>query len=556
MNDTHWIERLERNSRRSAQIVAVLVKYGLADWLRKIPANRIQEWLRDDHGQPIPDLSPPERIRLALTELGTTFIKLGQMLSTRPDVMGQQLAHELERLQSQTTPDPLRTAQATVRKELGGSVKNLFAHFEPEPFASASIAQVHHARLHSGEKVVVKIQKHGIEEAIEADLSIMADLAALAEKHAPDLKRYRPVALIKQFAQQLRGELDFTRERRNLETFRNNFAGDGSVYFPYPQAKLSSHRVLTMECLEGILISETAKLRTHASDLNEFARRGATMYLEMIFRDGFFHADPHPGNLMLLEGDVLGVVDAGMVQHLDEGLREKLVDVLLAASQGDAEALADSVWTLGSIPPAGSKEPLRSDLAEFLADYAGQSISEIQLSHALTSLTEIIRRNDIFLPPNVSLLLRMLIELEGTTQLLNPTFSLLDLIQPYCHKALARRFSPAQISRRLRRDAHIWHQLMHQLPQDLKDLLEQMRAGTLSVHLEHRRLDPVVNRLVRGLVASSLFLGSSLLWSMKAPPLIKGVSLFGVIGYVLALLIGLKLFRTIRRAEDLRSNGR
>jgi ubiquinone biosynthesis protein len=556
MNDIHWIERLERNSRRSAQIVAVLVKYGLADWLRRIPVGRMQEWLRHDHVRSIPDLSPAERIRLALTELGTTFIKLGQMLSTRPDLVGQELAHELEQLQSQTPPDPPRTVQATVRKELGDSVKSLFAHLEPQPFASASIAQVHHARLDSGEMVVVKIQKEGIEEAIEADLSIMADLAALAEKYAPDLRRYRPVALIKQLAQQLRGELDFTRERRNLETFRNNFAEDDSVYFPRPWAELSSRRVLTIEHLEGIPISQTAKLRAHASDLTEFARRGANIYLEMIFRDGFFHADPHPGNLMLLEGDVLGVVDAGMVQHLDEGLREKLVDVLLAASQGDAEALADGVWALGSIPPAGSKEPLRSDVAEFLADYAGQSISEIHLSHALTSLTEIIRRNDIFLPPAVSLLLRMVIELEGTAQLLNPSFSLLDLIQPYCQKALVRRFSPAQISRRLRRDAHIWRQLMHQLPHDLKDVLEQIRAGTLSVHLEHRRLDPFVNRLVRGLVASSLFLGSSLLWSMKAPPLIKGVSLFGVIGYVFALAIGLKLFRTVRRSENLRSNVR
>ena len=236
MNDTHWIERLERNSRRSAQIVAVLVKYGLANWLRKIPANRIQEWLQDDHRQSIPDLSPAERIRIALIELGTTFIKLGQMLSTRPDLVGQELARELGRLQTWTRPDPPRTAQATVKRELGRSVKTLFAHFEPEPFASASIAQVHHARLHSGEKVVVKVQKHGIEEAIEADLSILADLAALAEKHVPELNRYRPVALIRQFTQRLRGELDFTRERRNLETFRNNFAEDDSVHFPNPWA--------------------------------------------------------------------------------------------------------------------------------------------------------------------------------------------------------------------------------------------------------------------------------------------------------------------------------
>ncbi|HTO63460.1 MAG TPA: AarF/UbiB family protein, partial [Bradyrhizobium sp.] len=352
----------------------------------------------------------------------------------------------------------------------------------------------------------------------------------------------------------LRGELDFARELRNLETFRSNFAENDSVYFPKPWAELSSRRVLTMECLQGIMVSQTAQLRALVSDLDEFARRGATMYLEMIFRDGFFHADPHPGNLMLLEGDVVGVLDAGMVQHLDEGLRERLVDLLLAVSGEDAEAVADCVWALGSMPPTGSKELLRSDLSEFLTEYAGQSISQIHLGRVLTTLTEIIRRNDIFLPPGVSSLLRTLIELEGTAQLLTPTFSLIDLIQPYYHKALARRFSPKQISLRLRRDAHAWERLMRRLPHDLNDVVEKIHAGTLSVHLEHRRLDPVVNRLVRGLVASSLFLGSSLLWSTKAPPLIKGVSLFGVIGYLLALIIGLKLFRTVRRSENSSSN--
>ena len=549
MNHSHWIERLERNSRRSGQIIAVLAKYGLADWLRKIPVHRIQEWLRDDHGQPIPDLKTPERIRLALTELGTTFIKLGQMLSTRPDVVGEDLAHELEKLQSDTPPDTPRTAQATVRKELGRSVKTLFAHFEPEAFASASIAQVHYARLHSGEKVVVKIQKHGIEETIEADLSILADLAGLAENHA-DLKRYRPVALVEQFTQQLRGELDFTRERHNLETFCANFAEDYSVHFPKAYAELSSQRVLTMERLEGILFTHVAKIRAHVSDLNEFARHGATVYMEMIFRDGFFHADPHPGNLMLLEGDVFGVLDAGMVQHLDDETREKLLDVLLAVDRKDAESMAESVCALAATLPSGSKEGLRSDCTTFLDEYATQSIDKIRLSQPLTTFTNVVQRNDIFLPPNISLLVRMLIELEGTAQLLAPTFSLADVIKPYCEKALIRRFSPAQISRRLRRSVHIWHQLMHQLPRNLNDILEQISAGTLNVHLEHRRLDPVVNRLVRGLVSSSLFLGSSLLWSMKAPPLIKGVSLFGVIGYGLALIIGLKLLHTIRRSEN------
>ncbi|MCG3205787.1 MAG: protein kinase UbiB [Elusimicrobia bacterium] len=549
MNPSEVIDRVKRNSDRAGEIGAVMVKYGLADWLRKIPGERVKEWLTNDQGQPISDLTPHERIRLALTELGPTFIKLGQMLSTRADLVGQDLARELSSLQNQTPADSPRTAQSIIRKELGQSVDHLFAHFEPEPFASASIAQVHRARLHSGEKVVVKVQKNGIDEIIEADLSLLAELAALAEAHVSELKRVRPVALIAQFARTLRGELDFSRERRNLETFRENFAGDDTVRFPQSWADFSSPRVLTMERMNGILVSHPAKLKNHVSNIDEFARRGATVYLEMIFRDGFFHADPHPGNLMLLEEDRVGVLDCGMVQRLDDELHEKLVDVLLALHEADTEALTNAVWSLGSVPAQGSKQRLRPDLTEFLAQYRDQSINEVRLGQALTYMIEIIRRNDIVLPPAVSMLLRMLIELEGTAQLLNPRFSLMDLIQPYYKKALSRQFSPIQMTKRARSEARTWMQFMHRLPRDLSDMLERISAGTLSVPLDHRRLDPVVNRLVLAMVASSLFLGSSLLWSMKAPPLIRGVSLFGVIGYGLGILIGVRLFRRIQRSE-------
>ncbi len=543
-------ERLERNARRVGDIGAVLVRYGLADWLRKIPGKRIKQWLRDAEGQSISELSEPARIRLALTELGTTFIKLGQMLSTRPDLVGQELARELARLQSGTRPDPPGAARAIVQKELGQWPEALFAHFEPVPFASASIAQVHYARLQSGEEVVVKVQKEGIEGKIEADLSILADLAQLAERHVAELKPYRPAAVVRQFAKMLRDELDFTRELRNVEQFRRNFAGDDTVHFPRPWPECSSRRVLTMERIQGILVSQSEELHTLGIDVDGFARRGANMYLEMIFRDSFYHADPHPGNLMLLPGEVVGVLDCGMVQRLEEGLREEIEGVVLAVAHGDAEALADGVWNLGTAPPMGSRERLRSDLAEFVAEYTGQSINELNLRAALTSIIDIIHLNHVFLPPGVSLMLRTLVELEGTAQLLNPSFSLAEVIQPYYQKAMARRLSPKRLALRLQHGFRDWNRLVQALPRDLNEMLQRIRAGTLSVHVDHRRLDPVVNRLVLGLLTSSLFLGSSLLWSMNAPPLVRGVSLFGTIGYALAFIMGFRLLRAIRRSED------
>jgi ubiquinone biosynthesis protein len=273
------------------------------------------------------------------------------------------------------------------------------------------------------------------------------------------------------------------------------------------------------------------------------------MYLEMIFRDAFYHADPHPGNLMLLADQVVGVLDCGMVQRLDDDLREMIEDMLLALVRGDARALTDAVWGLCTAPPTGGRQQLGSDVAELVEDYVSESISSVQAGALMNGLTEIIHHNHLILPSGASMLLRMLAELEGTAKLLNPSFSLLQLIRPYAEKAMLRRVAPRRLWLQVERSGREWDRLLRALPRDLNDMLQAIRAGTLSVHLEHRRLDPVVNRLVVGMLTSSLLLGSSLLWSMHAQPLVGGVSLIGAIGYALAFVMGVSLFRTIKRSE-------
>ena len=546
--------RLDRHARRLRQIAGVAVRYGLADPLRKMPGRRMQQWLRGSAGQDIVDLAAPVRIRLALGELGTTFIKFGQMLSTRSDLVGEDLARELTRLQSDTPPDPPGVAETTIRQELGKAPDTLFAWFEPAPFASASIAQVHRARLHSGEDVVVKIQKDGIEAQIEADLGMLATLAQWAERSVAELKPYHPVAVVEQFTKMMRRELDFMREMRNIQQFRLNFAGDPTVHFPVPYPDLCTRRVLTMERLDGVLLSQFKPLPGPDPDTDEFVRRGANMYLEMIFRDSFFHADPHPGNLMCLADGVVGVLDCGMVQRLDDDLRDAIEDLLLAVGRGDARALTDAVWNLCTSPPTVGRRRLESDVADLLADYSEETLAQADIGGLLNSLSGVIHRNHVFLPPGAALLLRMLAELEGTTRLLNPSFRLAELVQPYAERAARRRFAPKRVWLQMERTARDWERLVRAIPGDLSDLVQGLRAGTLSVHLEHRRLDPVVNRLVLGLLTSSLLLGSSLLWSMHAAPVVGGVSLFGAVGYALAFMMGFKLLRTIRRSERPREN--
>jgi ubiquinone biosynthesis protein len=547
------IDRLERNARRVGEIVSVLAKYGLTDWLRSIPLTRLQEWLRSVEGQPIIELRAEERVRLALTELGTTFIKLGQMLSTRPDLVGPEMAQELSRLQSNTSADPAEVIRQTIQAELGKPPEELFAEFTAEAFASASIAQVHRARLPDGHLVALKVQKQGVETKVEADLAILAGLAELAQKHVPQSRNYEPVALVRQFRRSLLHELDFTHERRNLEEFSRHFADDDTVRFPQAYPEFSGRRVLTMDWLDGIPGGEAERLKASGVDLNEFARRGAQLYLAMIFRDSFYHADPHPGNLMLLPGGVVGVLDCGMTGRLDEGLRDDIEGLLLAVAQTDAEGLTDAVWHLGSVPPDCQRDQLRADLAEFVADYAAQSISELDLSAALNGLTDIIRHNRIVLPPRLSLLLRTLVLLEGTSRLLSPEFSLAELIQPFYQKALGRRLSPRRLLIRLQRSYRDWDRLLQALPRDLNETLVRMRTGKFSVHLDHRHLDPVINRLVLGIITASLFLGSSLLWSMKAPPVLAGVSVFGAAGYLVAVYLGWRLYRAIKKSGDINS---
>jgi ubiquinone biosynthesis protein len=547
------LTRLERDVRRTGEIIGVLAKYGLADWVKGLNFSWVQDRIRSVDGKPIPDLKIEERMRLALTELGTTFIKLGQMLSTRPDVVGPEMARELAHLQTATFADPPGRVRATIEAELGKPLHNLFAQFEETPFASASIAQVHLARLHSGEQVVVKVQHAGIADKIMPDLDILADLAELAEKHAPQTRLYQPVALVRQFRRTLLRELDFTLERRNIEQFEANFAEDDTVHFPHPHAQFSTRRVLTMERLDGIPGGDTPGLTASGADLNEFARRGADMYLQMIFRDAFYHADPHPGNLMLMPGGVVGVVDCGMVGRLDEELAEGIDDMLMAVVNRKSVDLVDILLRVGSAPSATPRDQLRADLTDFVADFTGQSIQDMDLSGALNNLFEIIRRYNITLPPPLSLLLRTLVELEGTAQRLSPHFSLAEVCRPYYMTMVRRRLSIRGVLGRLHHAYRDWERLAESLPRDLNEVLKCVREGTFSVHLDLRHIDPVINRLVLGVVTAALLVSSALLWSMKAPPLIAGVSVFGAAGYLLAAWLGWRLLRAIKKSGDINS---
>lgn len=547
------LARIERHAKRLSEIAAVAGKYGLADLFGGFDYPWLQNRFRSADGQILAGLTTAARIRMAMTELGTTFIKLGQMLSTRADVVGVEIATELSELQANVPADSGDAARVIIVEDLGRPLEEVFAEFDDAPVAAASIAQVHNARLHSGEKVVIKVRRAGIERKVITDLEIVHALAELLEKHSPGLRPYQPVAIVRQFRRTLLHELDFTYEKRNLEEFAFHFADDPTVRIPLVYPGLCSHQIVTMERLEGVPGTDIEGLKASGVDLAEFARRGANMYLEMVFRDGFYHADPHPGNLMLLPDCVVGVMDCGMVGRIDDDLRDEVEALLQAIVENDAAQVTEQVLRLGAVPPGCQRDRLRADLDDFMADYVGHPLRDINVGSALSSLIEIVRRYHITLPPALALLLKTLIVLEGTSRRFSPTVSLAELMQPFCSRMVLRRFAPHRLIRRARRTYRDWEHLMSALPRDLADLLARFRDGTLTVHLDHRHLDPIINRLVLGVLTAALFLGSTELWSRNAPPLLGGVSVFGALGYLLSLYLCYRLLRAIRKSGNISS---
>jgi ubiquinone biosynthesis protein len=545
------IPQFARNVNRMREIATILSKYGLADWISRLDLDFAKGLFKCPEGRGLGELTHEMRIRLTLSALGTTFIKLGQMLSTRADLVGPALAQELTRLQADAPADPPHLVRAIVESELGQPISELFTEFDDRPIASASIAQVHRARLKGGKQVVLKVQHHGIEAKVRTDLDILVAMADLAEKHIVEVRPYRPRETAAEFQRVLLRELDFGREERNLQQFATNFANDPGVRFPSPYGELSTGKVLTMELLNGIKLSETERLKAAGLNLDQLARRGAEIFLEMIFRDGFYHGDPHPGNLLILPDGVIGMLDCGMVGRLDEGMREDIEDLLMAIAERDAVQLTNIITRIGSVPPDFDKAGLSSDVTDFLAYYANRPLNQLDLGAALTEMTDIIRRYHILLPTSIALLLKVLVMLEGTGRLLSPSFCLTEILQPYQKRLLFRRLSPARYFQKLRRLYLEWEHLAEVFPRHLTGLLQQMQSGRFDVQLEHKRLEPAINRLVFGIMTSALFMGSALLWSFKVPPTIGEVSVPGALGSGISFILGMRLLWAIRQGGHL-----
>jgi ubiquinone biosynthesis protein len=395
--------------------------------------------------------------------------------------------------------------------------------------------------------VAVKIQHPDIEERIHTDLDILDALADLAEARSSELRLLAPKAVARQFRRRMLHELDFERELRNLQRFRRQFARDPRVTFPAPFPEMSTRRMLTMERIDGHSVRETEALEKAGHDLQAIASQGAGVVLKMILERGFYHADPHPGNVFVLKDGRIGLLDCATTARLNEATRESVEDLLLAAQGRDAERMADAVVQLGRPGRDLDRTSLEGDLSAFVDEYASQPIESWDFSGLLRELASIIRRHRVLLPAPVSQLLRVLIVLEGTARHVSPRFSMGEVLNPWARRALGRRLSPLRLQRRLARSWRDWQRLIDIVPREMAEILERMRQGTLDVHLQHRGLDATLNRVIYGVITAALILSSAMLLAGAVPPVLWGLSLLGVMAGAAALVLTLRLLWAVHR---------
>ncbi len=544
-----YVSNARSNVKRFDQIVRVLAKYGLADWLGEGTPGFIRRRFVNADGTSVSELPFEVRIRLALTELGTTFIKLGQMMSTRADMVGPELAAELESLQADTPADPPDVVREMVEHELGMELDDAFRWFDLNALASASVGQVHLATLHDGTNVVVKVQHAGIEETVRSDLSLLQTFAQLAENNSRELAAYRPTVTVAEFRRSLLRELDFGTELSNLMQFMRFFEDNPDVHIPGAYPEFSTRRLLTMEKLDGYSIANVQHMAEDDVDLVAFAARFSNAMLDMVFKFGFYHADPHPGNIFVLTGERLGLLDCGKVGRVDEQTQDDFINIVQAFVARDEVRLTDELIQLCDVPPALDRSAYQSDVAEFVAEYADAVDGALNLGAAFESMFAIIRRHRLVVPPRVNMLLLVLAQVEGTARFLNPNYNLAVALQGYKSDIVRRRFSPQRLRREVSRTARDWERLFKLLPRETANLLERAQRGELQLHVQQHGIEKPVNRLVYGLLTTALMLGSSVMWAMSAPPTLFGISIFGALGVFTALTMGLHILFLLWRSS-------
>ena len=514
--------RFLRSLGRSRQIATVLLNYGFGDVVERLGLMRYIRWgkrmLFRRRAEQETRLTRPQRIRMALEDLGATFIKFGQVMSTRPDLVPPDVIAELTKLQEGVPPFSSETAIETLEKELDGSVSQLYAEFDPQPLAAGSLGQVHRARHFDGTQLAVKIRRPYVVRDVERDLELMLELATMVERHLPEAEVFDPTGLVQQFSRSIRREMNFVREARTVEEFARLFSHDATLAVPKIYWDLTSDAVITMDFIEGLRVTDHQGLLSLGLSPKAIAANGARIFFKQAFELGLFHGDPHPGNIRILPNGTLGLIDYGMVGRLEEDRREQLVDLFLCISQRNVKGAVDLVLIVGKPSQEVDRGLLQSDVRDFIESYYGVDLDRIRMGKLLSDFVAILSNHGIRYPADLMLLIRATITLEGVGRELDPEFNLAQHLAPFIERVVRERYNPRRLAQRWMYEGETLLRALHDMPLHIERTLKKLSHDELKIQFEHQNLDYLVteldrsgNRIVVGLVMSSLIVASALI---------------------------------------------
>ncbi|HHI79311.1 MAG TPA: ubiquinone biosynthesis protein UbiB [Planctomycetes bacterium] len=548
-----------RDLGRLEEIGKVLLRYGFGSLVQRLGLIKALEkagkMLKKESLADIAKMSAPERVCRAFEELGPTFVKLGQVLSSRVELLPPEWIQAFEKLQDQVEPLPFEALEETLREELGRAPSEVFSTIDKNPLAAGSIAQVHAATLQDGSEVVLKIRRPGIKKTIEADLRLLRHLAQLTYEEIPELRPFHPKEVLRQFERSLRSELDLGREAENALRIRKGLGGMRGILIPEFHMEWSGPCLNVQERIHGIPGRQVEKAREAGLDLPKMARIGARAVLKMILEIGLFHADPHGGNVFYLQGNRIALIDFGMVGRLSEARRREIVDFLFGLVSSDSPLVAETLVDWAD-EEAVEPEKLIPDIEGFLDTWKGRPLKDLHFAEMLGDLLQILRDHNLSLPPDLSMFFKVLLTLEGLGRSMNPEFQIIPVARPFLERAMQKRFSPEELKKSTLARGKAALDLLTGLPEDLRSLIKAAKRGRLRLHIQSedltrltRGLSEASNRVTIGIILAAMIVGTSILAAFGQGGIGLSTRFLGFSAFLLSLVFGVWVLFSIHRSR-------